>query len=204
VKKHTMAVLITLLAVIALVGCAGKIKYPAYYTFNLPSPPDPPAPEGTKATLAVREFRSPVYLRQGPIVYRTSPEQIGFYDYHRWAVDPREFLTNAVIERLRASGRFAQVRAYDGHSDMEYVLSGRLEKLEEVDYEGGTKVEVAISAQMTNTASGATIWANDVSETGTVEGRDVPAVVSAMNRTMDHAMAKLLTTPLIPAVSNSK
>jgi cholesterol transport system auxiliary component len=204
VKKHTIGILITVLALIALVGCAGKVRYPAYYTFNLPSPPDPPAPEGTRATLAVREFRSPIYLRQGPIVYRTSPEQIGFYDYHRWAVDPREFLTNAVIERLRASGRFAQVRAYDGHSDMEYVLSGRLEKLEEVDNSGGIKVEVAISAQMTNSASGATIWSNEVSETGTVEGRDVPAVVSAMNRTMDHAIDKLLTTPLIPAASNSK
>ena len=203
-KEHTITVLITLLALIASAGCAGKVRYPAYYTFNLPSPPDPPAPEGTRATLAVREFRSPVYLRQGPIVYRTSPEQIGFYDYHRWAVDPREFLTSAVIERLRASGRFAQVRAYDGRSDMEYVLSGRLEKLEEVDYEGGIKVEVAISAQMTNLASAAIVWTNEVSETGIVEGRDVPAIVSAMNRTMDRAIDKLLATPLVPPASNSK
>lgn len=66
-------------------------------------------------------------------------------------------MTNTVAERLRASGNFAQVKLYDGRSDVDYVLSGRLEKLEEVDYQGGVKVEVAISAQMTNLSSGATV-----------------------------------------------
>ena len=92
-------------------------------------------------------------------------------------------MTNSVIERLRASGDFAQCQAYDGRPDIEYVLSGRLEKLEEIDYEGGVKVEVAISAQMTNLATGATVWTNAVSEVGDVNKRDVPAVVSEMNRT---------------------
>ena len=63
-------------------------------------------------------------------------------------------MTNAVIERLRASGDFARVKPYDGRPDIEYVLSGRLEKLEEIDYEGGVKVEVAISAQMTSSLPG--------------------------------------------------
>ena len=129
------------------------MKYPNYYTLHVPPPPDPPAQEGVRACLAIREFRSPTYLRQGAIVYKTSPEQIGFYNYHRWAVDPREFVTNAVAEGLRASGTFAQVKLYDGRSDNDYVLSGRLDKLEEIDYEGGVKVKVAISAQMTNLAS---------------------------------------------------
>jgi ABC-type uncharacterized transport system auxiliary subunit len=154
--------------------------------------------------LAVREFRSPVYLRQGAIVYKTSPEQIGFYNYHRWAVDPRDFLTNAVAERLRASGNFSQVKVYDGRSDVDYVLSGRLEELEEIDYEVGVKVQATISAQMVSTATGATVWANSVSEVGTVSQRDVPAVVSAMNGTMGRAMEKLLTPAPAPAAIKAK
>jgi ABC-type uncharacterized transport system auxiliary subunit len=169
------------------------VKYPNYYTLHVPPPPDPPAQESVRASLAVREFRSPTYLHQGPIVYKTSPEQIGFYNYHRWAVDPREFVTNAVAERLRASGNFTQVKQYDGRPDVDYVLSGRLEKLEEIDYEGGVKVEVAISAQMTSLGTGAAVWTNAVSEVGTVGQHDVPAVVSEMNRTMERAIEKLLT-----------
>jgi ABC-type uncharacterized transport system auxiliary subunit len=85
------------------------------------------------------------------------------------------------------------VSIYDGHSDADYILSGRLEKLEEVDFDGGVKVEVTISAQMTKLATGATVWSNEVSETGAVAKRDVPTVVSEMNHAMDRAIAKLLT-----------
>lgn len=192
-KKHPIAVCFALAALAMLMGCGGAAKYPNYYTLHVPPPPDPPAQEDVRACLAVREFRSPTYLHQGAIVYKTSPEQIGFYNYHRWAVDPREFVTNAVTERLRASGNFSQVKLYDGRSDIDYVLSGRLEKLEEIDYGGGVKVEVAISAQMTNLATGATVWTNEVSEVGTVGQRDVPAVVAAMNATTERAIEKLLT-----------
>jgi len=182
-----------LVALLVLAGCGGAVKYPSYYTLHLPPPPDPPMAENVRATLAVREFRTPAYLRQGAIVYKTSPEQIGFYDYHRWAVDPREFVTNAVADRLRASGNFAQVKSYDGRPDINYILSGRLEELEEIDYEGGVKVKVAISAQMVNVATGATVWSNSVSEVGNVSQHDVPTVVSAMNETMGRAIDKLLT-----------
>jgi ABC-type uncharacterized transport system auxiliary subunit len=96
------------------------------------------------------------------------------------------------------SGNFAQVRLYDGRSDIDYALSGRLEKLEEVDYEGGVKVEVAISAQMTSLATGAAVWTNSASEVGTVGQRDVPAVVSEMNRTMERAIEELLTPTSCP------
>src|SRR5215813_3647523 len=157
-KKHVIAVCFVLSALGMLIGCGGAVKYPNYYTLHVQAPIDPPAQEGVHTSLAVREFKSPTYLRQGAIVYKTSPEQIGFYNYHRWAVDPREFVTNAVAENLRASGHFAQVKLYDGHSDVNYVLSGRLEKLEEIDYDGGVKVEVAICAQMLNLATGETVW----------------------------------------------
>ena len=192
-KKKLIASSFAVMALIALAGCGGAVKYPNYYALHIPPPPDPPAQEGVRASLAVREFRSPAYLHQGAIVYKTSPEQIGFYNYHRWAADPREVVTNAVTDRLRASGNFTQVKLYDGRPDVDYVLSGRIERLEEVDYEGGVKVEVAISAQMTNLTTGAAVWTNTVDEIGTVGQRDVPAVVSEMDRTMERAIERLLT-----------
>ena len=198
-KKHWILIFVTLVSLILLAGCAGKAKYPSYYTLHVPPPPDPPAQEGVRTSLAIREFRSPNYLRQGPIVYRESPEQIGFYEYHRWAVDPRTFVTNAVVDRLRASGSFAQVKMYDGRPDVDYILSRRLERLEEVDYDGGVKVAVEVSAQMTKLGTGETVWSNAVTEVGTVGQRNVPTVVSEMSNTMDRAIQKLLTP--VPAVS---
>jgi len=192
-KRTATTIVFSLAGLVILAGCGGRVRYPNYYTLNLPAPPDPPAAEKVHATVAIREFRAPAYLRQGAIAYRPSPEQIGFYAYHRWAINPCEFVTNSLIERLRASGNFARVKPYDGRPDIEYVLSGRLEKLEELDYDGGVKVEVAISAQMTSLATGTIVWTNAVSEEGNVNRRDVPAVVSEMNRTMERAINKLLS-----------
>ena len=192
-RRTVMTIVFSLAALVMLASCGGRVRYPNYYTLNLPAPPDPPPAENVHVAVAIREFRAPSYLRQGAIVYKPSPERIGFYAYHRWAINPCEFVTNSVIERLRTSGDFARVKPYDGRPDVEYVLSGRLEKLEEIDYAGGVKVEVAISAQMTNLATGATIWNNAVSEVGDVNKRDVPAVVSEMNRTMERAITRLLS-----------
>ena len=198
-KTGITTILFAMAITITLAGCGGAVKYPNYYTLHVPPPPDPPMAPGVHASLAVREFREPSYIREGAIVYKTSPEQIGFYNYHRWAVDPREFVTNAVEDRLSASGNFARVTLYDGHSDIDFVLGGSLEKLEEIDYDGGVKVEVAISAQMVRLSTGETVWTNSVSEFGTVTQRDVPAIVAEMNRTMDRAIQKLLTPA--PAVT---
>jgi ABC-type uncharacterized transport system auxiliary subunit len=192
-KKLTTAFVLMVALVPALSGC-GRVRYPAYYTLNVPAPPDPPAPESVRTSIAVREFQSPGYLRQGPIVYRRTQEEVGFYEYHRWATDPRTLVTNAVIDNLRASGQYSLVSMYDGRPNNDYVFSGKLEKLEEVDYEAGVRVEVAISAQITRVATGATVWSNTVSETRPVSQRNVSGVVSQMNRTMELAINKLLST----------
>jgi len=203
--QRATALAITLAVSIAFVGCAGKIRYPSYYTLHVPPPPDPPARPDVHASLAVREFRSPGYLRQGPLVYRASAEQIGFYDYHRWATDPRQFVTVAIANRLRASGNFADVTMYDGRSHVDYIITGRLEKLEELDYAGGVRVEVALSAQMTDIHTGLTAWANSASDIENVAQRNVPAVVSEMSHAMDRAIEKLLSSipsPQLPSGAN--
>ena len=204
-KRHFTVVLTTLAISLALAGCmGGKVKYPAYYTLQVPPAPDSPPTETARPSLAVREFASPGYLRQGAIVYRVSPEQIGFYDYHRWAMDPREFVTSAVVNRLRGSGTFSAVKLYDGRSDVDYIFSGRLEKLEELDYGGGVRVEVAMSAQITNLKTGTMVWTNAVDDVEKVEQHNVPGIVSEMNRAMERSIGKLVSSVHIPQAVTSE
>ena len=192
-KTSLAMTLVALSTLAALGGCAGKVGRTNYYTLNLPAPPDPPAAENAHTSVAIREFRAPAYLKQGAIVYKPSPEQIGFYAYHRWAIDPCQFVTDSIIARLGATGTFSRVKYYDGQPDADYLVSGRLEKLEEIDYEGGVRVEVAVSAQMTRLDTGSIVWSKAVSEVGVVNQHDVPAVVSEMSHTMERAIEKLLT-----------
>jgi ABC-type uncharacterized transport system auxiliary subunit len=192
-KKSLAMTLVALSTLAALAGCAGKVGRTNYYTLDLPAPPDPPAAENAHTSVAIREFRAPAYLKQGAIVYKPAPEQIGFYAYHRWAIDPCQFVTDSIIARLGAAGTFSHVKHYDGQPDADYLVSGRLEKLEEIDYEGGVRVEVAVSAQMTKLDTGTIVWSKAVSEVGEVKQHDVPTVVSEMSNTMERAIEKLLT-----------
>ena len=187
-----------LLSAISLTGCMGKIKCPTYNTLNLAPAIDPPPKSGALVSIAVRQFQAPAYLREGPVVYLISPEEIGFYEYHRWAVDPRQAITHAIVERLRASGNFALVKTYDGHNDVDYVLTGRLDKLDELDYEGGVRVEVALSAQVTDLHSGKTVWTNSSAEKAKLQERKVSAVVAQMSSLTDRSIEELLKSLELP------
>jgi ABC-type uncharacterized transport system auxiliary subunit len=203
-KCWRIVVLTGVMTSVFLTGCMGKVKYPTYYRLNLAPPVDPPAKTNAPASIAVRELRAPAYLREGPIVYLTSPEEIGFYEYHRWAVDPRQTITGAIVEYLRASGNFKLVKIYDGRNDVDYVLSGRVEKLNEVDYEGGAQVEVALSAQVTDLHSGNTVWANSAAKKAKVEERNVSSVVAQMSKMTDRSIEELLKSLTLPSLSTAK
>ena len=97
-------------------GCAGKVRYPDYYTLAIAPTQTPALKDAARqsATVAVRPFSTPAYLRQGRIVYRPTPEEVGFYDYHRWASDPGAVVTSGVIDSLRSANLFAVVEPYAG------------------------------------------------------------------------------------------
>ena len=57
------------------------------------------------------------------------------------------------------------VEIYDGQEHAPYVLQGRLEQLDEVDYENGVRVEVRLFAQLLDTKTGTAVWAGDTTKT---------------------------------------
>ena len=180
-------------AVMLLAGCGGKILYPNYYALEIPPAPRPAVSDTPlPATLAVRRFESQQYLRQGRIVYRQAPAEIGFYDYHRWAADPAATVTAAVIDSLRSSRLFAFVRTYDGQGRQDYLMSGRLERLEEIDYSGGVRVEARLSAELVDLRTDATVWTGDADETLAVETRNVNSVVVEMSHAVQKSIDRLV------------
>ena len=195
ITKHRPG-LVLILLLLLLTGCSSRVRYPNYYSLTSAAPTLEPKSVDLhlSATLAVRNFETPEYLRQGRIVYRQSPEEIGFYDYHRWAADPGVAVTTSVIESLRSSNLFSVVEPYDGRSRPQYILSGRVDRLDEIDYKGGVKVEARISAQLLDTRTGALVWANTATETSDVPSRSVSAVVAAMNHAAQSGVDQLVAS----------
>lgn len=187
-----------------LVGCAGKIRYPSYYVLNVP-PPVAAATE-TKALLgsvAVREFGAPAFLRAGPIVYRQSAEQLNFYNYHRWAADPRSAVTSAVVQHIQARGMFQSVFLFDGRGPSDYLLTGTLEHLEEVDRGHEAFVEVRLSAQLMNLKTGDVLWRDVSSETTKLEDHAVSGVVAELSSDVEQAVEHLVSSMQNRVVASS-
>jgi uncharacterized lipoprotein YmbA len=178
-----------------MAGCGGKIVYPHYYALEIPSAPKP-AEAGPRlpATVAVRRFETASYLRQGRIVYRQAPAEIGFYEYHRWAADPAVMVTTAILDVLRSSQLFAFVKPYDGQGQQEYLMSGRLERLEEIDSAGAVRVEARLSAELVDLRTGAMVWAGEGDETLGVESRNINSVVVEMSRAVQGSIVRMLAS----------
>jgi uncharacterized lipoprotein YmbA len=186
----TTAVCILLLPIC---GCTGKVRYPNYYSLSIPqAPPLETATAWQPGTLAVRRFETPAYLRQGRIVYRETPDQIGFYEYHRWATDPGAAISMAVLDSLRANHWFRLVGPYDSEQRPDYLLTGRVERLDEIDYGGRVRVEARLSAELTNMRTGVVVWTGSANQTSNVDTRNVNSVVTEMNAAVQGSIQRLL------------
>ena len=178
-----------------LAACGGKIHYPSYYVLNLP-PPTPQAAQGKPlvASAAVRQFSAPRFLHAGPIVYRQSPEQLGFYNYDRWAVDPRSAVTGAFVQALESRGIFQSVRLFDGRTTPDYLITGTINHLEEIDQGRQVLMNVSMSAQLTNVKTGDIAWSDVSSQTTSLKGHAVPDLVAGMSQATDQVITNLVSS----------
>jgi len=195
-RNQKLILAISLMMLLAtLSGCAGKIRYPSYYVLNVPTPSS--ANDRSKPILgsvAVRQFSAPGFLRDGPIAYRQSPEQLDFYNYHRWAVDPRRAVTDAVLRQIMSRGIFQSVDQFDGRGNPEFLLTGTLDHLEEVDQGTNVSIEVGLSARLINLRTGEVIWQDTSSTTARLDQHSVPAVVTEMSRDVGNAVERLVSS----------
>jgi len=185
---------VALIGALVLAGC-GSVRYPTTYVLNFPPPVPRAAPSnGALGPVAIRELQCPEYLCESRIVYRSSTEEVGFYEYHRWALNPRQAITQYVVDGLRAQSLFKSVAVHEHGSDSAYVLSGNIERLEEVDQGSDVRVVCTISAQLLDTRTRSVVWSQTASEKVHVEKHDMRGVVSSFSSAARTAADRLLNS----------
>ena len=196
---------IVFLGALVLAGC-GSVRYSTTYVLNFPPPVPRPAPSsGPLGPVAVSELQCPEYLCEGRIVYRSNTEEVGFYEYHRWALNPRQAITQYVVEGLRSQSLFKSVAVQERDSNAAYVLSGNIERLEEVDQDREVRAVCTVSAQLLDTRTRSVVWSHTASETVQVEKRDMRGVVSTLSAAARTAADRLIQSMMeeLPATMGS-
>ena len=185
------ALAVSALALFAsLASCGGKILPTFYYQLNLPEPAASEAAPGS-ATALIMQFKASEMLTQDRIVYRPSPEEVGYYEYHRWAEDPRTTVTNSLQGQLRHRGTFSRVVGFDGRAKADYLIQGRIERLEEVDYGGGVTVRAKLALDLLKLPSRETVWQGVSESSQPVAVGEVSRVVAQMSGAVHMAIEKL-------------
>ena len=171
---------ITAIALLAgCLACGGKVPATRYYALDLPTPS--PSEARLEHTAILMPIRVGQVIGQGRIVYRESPEELGFYDYHRWAEDPEDSVASALVHEMLARGTFATVVPFNGRTRADFVLRGELRRLEEIDYDGPVRAIFEISLELVDSGTEMVAWSSTVSITEDVPMSDVRSVVSRMS-----------------------
>jgi ABC-type uncharacterized transport system auxiliary subunit len=170
-----------LLSVALAAGC-GAARPSKYYQLTVPNdlavdPPSDPYP----VSLLLGTLMASHLYREDRIVYSSGNETMGSYEYQRWAEPPTEMIELVLLRELRASGRYRSVNLLRSGARGDYVLSGRLYDFKEVS---GSPIlaRVTFELAMRDNKTSSSVWSHYYSHDEPVSGKDVPAVVAALNR----------------------
>ncbi len=178
-----------LLLCIGIGGGCGAARPSKYYQLTVPidaAPPTGSAPY--HVTLMLGPITSSHLYREDHIVYTGNGQDMGVYQYQRWAQPPREMIGEVLLRDLRASNRFQAVYSWGSNARGDYILRGRLYDFREISATA-LMGRVTFELELHNARSGATVWTYFYTHDEPVAGKDVPAVVAALDRNVQRGVA---------------
>lgn len=170
-------------------GC-GAARPSKYYQLTVPGDAAPSAdPNPIAITLLIGRLTGPALYHEDQIVYSSGGESMGTYEYHRWAEPPTEMIAEILLRQLRASGHYRGV--YTLRSDMQgdFLLHGRLYDFKEIS--GSSMVgRVTMELELRNIKTSNTVWTHFYSHDEPAEGKDVGALVAALDKNVQQGIAE--------------
>jgi ABC-type uncharacterized transport system auxiliary subunit len=168
-------------------GC-GAARPSKYYQLTMPSElaADPPSDPYPVSLLLGTLMASHLY-REDHIVYSSGSESMGTYEYQRWAEPPTEMIEEVLLRELRTSGRYRGVNFVRSGARGDYVISGHLYDFKEVS---GPSLSARVTLELTmrDNKTASSVWNHYYSHDEPVSGKDVSAIVAALNRNVQRGI----------------
>jgi ABC-type uncharacterized transport system auxiliary subunit len=189
-NKHSFIALIFALIALLSSGC-GAARPIKYYQLTVPGDlamaTDPsPFP----ITLLVGPLTGSHLYREDHIIYSMPGENMGMYESQRWAEPPTEMMQDVLFRELRASGRYRTVNTLRSNARGDFILQGRLYDFKEVSA-NPLVARVAVEYELKEMKSGTTVWSHYYSHDEPAGGKDVSAVVAALDRNVQRIAAQI-------------
>ena len=174
-----------------LSGCAST--RPAKY-YQLTVPTEAGAVERADAlpvTLLVGGLMTSHLYREDRIVFGNGPEQLGTYEFQRWAEPPTEMIQEVLLRELRATGHYRAVHVRRSNMPGDFAIRGRLYDFKEITG-GSVSARVTLELEMRDLKTGATVWNHYYTHDEPASGKDVPAIVAALDKNVQRAVKEFV------------
>jgi len=169
-----------------LTGC-GIAPRSRYYQLSVPSGVPTVQASDTQIRLLVGSLSASHLYREDGIVYSRGTEEMGTYQNQRWAEPPTEMIEEVLVRELRSSGHYLAVQPHRTSASGDFLIRGQLYDFKEVDG-GSILARVSFDLEMRNLKTGATVWTHYYSHDEPVSGKDVPAVVAALDQNVQRGV----------------
>jgi ABC-type uncharacterized transport system auxiliary subunit len=176
-----------------LCGC-GAARPSKYYQLTVPA--DAVKVESADAfpvSLLLGPVQTSHLYREDRIVYGNNAEKLGTYEYERWAEPPADMIGEVLLRELRASGRYRAVHYRRSNMQGDFALRGRLYDFKELT---GSQLmaRVTFELEMRELKTGATVWTHYCTHDEPVSGKDVAAVVAALDRNVQKSVSEVVSS----------
>jgi cholesterol transport system auxiliary component len=183
---HASLTIAAVFLAVLLVGC-GAARPAKYYQLTVPKetaadPSEDPLP----VSILMGPIMSSHLYREDRIVYSSNGEDMGTYEYQRWAEPPTEMIQDVLLRTLRSSGRYRAIYAQRSSTRGDFLLRGHLYDFKEVSG-SPMSARLSLDLELRDTKTGATVWTHFYNHDETVSGKNVSAVVTALNRNVQRA-----------------
>lgn len=179
--RGALLALLTAVAWVTLSGC-GAARPSKYYQLTVPGEQSTAqSADPIPATLLLGPLMASHLYREDRIVYSMGGEQMGTYEFQRWAEPPTEMMEEVLLRQLRASGHYKSVYPHRSNATGDFQLRGRLYDFKEVSGKS-IVAKITFDLELRDLKSGATVWTHFYTHDEPVEGKDVPSVVAALDR----------------------
>jgi ABC-type uncharacterized transport system auxiliary subunit len=188
-----IAIIMLTMAAAEICGC-GAVPQSKYYQLSAPREASSPATgDPLPFTLLVGPLKASHVYREDRLVYATGSVEMGTYQGRRWVEPPTEMMQELLWRSLRASRRFSGVSRLSSNSHGDFLILGNLYDFKEVSG-SPLAARVSLDLELREMKTGAILWTHNYAHDEPVNGKDVPAVVAALDQNAQRGMSEAVAS----------
>jgi len=188
---------IPLLIVPLLAGCLGSappVPRDHYYRLLVSSPVDISAEGRLASTISVESLQADGLLRERPLLYSESgaPHEVQQHNYHYWTDAPPRMLQDQLVTYLRQSNIARSVVTPDMRVRADYLVSGKVKRLERLLGGGPPRVFVELELALVRLSDNALLLVDNFAEQEPETGNGVGSAIIALNKATGRLFGRFL------------